>query len=224
LQKQLKIVFCLPGRTFSNNFLTSWSNLLQYLPKYGITPILSNSYSPLLYYVRNQCLGGASVRGKNQIPFDGQVDYDYIMWIDSDMVFEVNDFIKLLNMNKDIASGIYKTQNNSNYATVEKWNKEYYAKNGSFEFLDDKLINKRTKPFKVEYTGFGWVLIKKGVFESLEYPWFQPLWEEFKVGDTSFKEFTMEDVAFCRMITKKGYDIYVDPTLIIGHEKMLVLK
>ena len=68
------------------------------------------------------------------------------------------------------------------------------------------------------------LLIKKGVFESLEYPWFQPIWEEFKVGDTTFKEFTMEDVAFCRTITKKGYDIYVDPKLIIGHEKMLVLK
>ena len=31
-------------------------------------------------------------------------------------------------------------------------------------------ISKRRKPFTVDYTGFGWVLIKKGVFENLEYP------------------------------------------------------
>ena len=219
----MKIVFCLPGRTFSNNFLQSWTILLQYLPNYGITPILSNSYSPLLYYVRNQCLGGASKYGSKQLPFNGKVDYDYIMWIDSDIVFTVNDFINLLNMHKDIASGLYKTADGHHYATVEKWDKNFYANNGSFQFLTDDLIGERTEPFKVEYTGFGWILIKKGVFESLEYPWFQPLWEEFEVNGKTFREFTMEDVAFCRMITKKGYDIFVDPKIKVGHEKMLIL-
>src|SRR6056300_1005634 len=105
----MNIVFCLPGRSFSNEFLQSWSKLLQYLPQYGINPILSSHYNSVVYYVRNQCLGGNVLRGKNQLPFDGKVDYDYIMWIDSDIVFEVDDFIKLLNMNKNIASGIYKT-------------------------------------------------------------------------------------------------------------------
>jgi hypothetical protein len=219
----MRIVFCLPGRTFSNNFLQSWTTLLQYLPKYGITPILSNSYSPLLYYVRNQCLGGDSTRGVKQLPFDGKLEYDYTMWIDSDMVFTVNDFIGLLNMNKDIASGIYKTLDGKHYATVENWDKDYYAKNGNFEFLTDKLIGERKKPFEVEYTGFGWVLIKKEVFESLEYPWFQPIWEEFEVQGKKFREFTMEDVSFCRTIVKNGYKIYVDPTLKIGHEKSCIL-
>ena len=219
----MKIVFCLPGRSFSNNFLTSWTNLLQYLPKYGITPILSSSYSPLLYYVRNQCLGGASIRGSKQLPFDGKLDYDYIMWIDSDMVFTVDDFIGLLNMNTDIASGLYKTADGKHYATVENWDKEFYAKNGNFQFLTDELIAERKKPFKVEYTGFGWILIKKGVFESLEYPWFQPLWEEFEINGTVFREFTMEDVSFCRMIQEKGYEIFINPNLIVGHEKSCIL-
>ena len=35
-------------------------------------------------------------------------------------------------------------------------------------------MSKRKKPFTVDYTGFGWVLIKNGVFESLPYPWFAP--------------------------------------------------
>jgi len=64
------------------------------------------------------------------------------------------------------------------------------------------------------------MLIKKGVFESMEYPWFRP--EFVQVGNA--KDFTMEDVAFCREATRKGYKILVDPTVIVGHEKTRVLQ
>ena len=33
----------------------------------------------------------------------------------------------------------------------------------------------------------------------------------------------MEDVAFCHMIKEKGFDIWIDPTIRVGHEKMMVL-
>ena len=35
-------------------------------------------------------------------------------------------------------------------------------------------IQKRRKLFTVDYTGFGWVMIKNGVFEDekIKYPWF----------------------------------------------------
>ena len=31
-----KVIFCLPGRTFSDNFLKSWTDLLVELPKHNI--------------------------------------------------------------------------------------------------------------------------------------------------------------------------------------------
>ena len=216
----MRIVFCLPGNTFSDNFLKSWTELLMYLPKYGITPILSSSYNSVVYYVRNQCLGGSVLAGKNQHPFNGQ-NYDYIMWIDSDMVFTVDDFIGLLNMNKDIASGLYKMEGSKYYATVEKWDKEFYLKNGSFEFLTEKKIKSIKEPLSVDYTGFGWILIKKGVFESLEYPWFRPVWENF---GNDVLEFTSEDVGFCKNIKEKGFNIYVNTNIIVGHEKTKILR
>ena len=43
-------------------------------------------------------------------------------------------------------------------------------------------MGKRNKPFTVDYTGFGWVLIKKGVFENMEYPWFAPKMQVFESG------------------------------------------
>ena len=38
-------------------------------------------------------------------------------------------------------------------------------------------IQKRKSLFTVDYTGFGWVMIQKGVFENekMKYPWFIPL-------------------------------------------------
>lgn len=217
----MRIIFCLPGRSFSDNFIRSWTELLQYLPKYGITPILSSHYNSVVYYVRNQCLGGSATRGINQKPFDNKLDYDYTMWIDSDMVFTVNDFINLLNMKKDIASGLYKTADNIHYATVKNWDLNFYKKNGSFEFLTEKNLDGVTESFEVDYTGFGWILIKRGVFESLEYPWFRPEWQDF---GNNIKEFTSEDVGFCKNIKEKGYSIYVNPNVIVGHEKSVILR
>jgi GT2 family glycosyltransferase len=65
----------------------------------------------------------------------------------------------------------------------------------------------------------GWMLVKKGVFESLEYPWFEPIRKH--IGDVV--EFTMEDVAFCHKAIDKGYEIFIDPKVIVGHEKTIVL-
>ena len=96
--------------------------------------------------------------------------------------------------------------------------KDYFQKNGSFQFMDDTILNdfrSKYKKFPVVYTGFGFMLVKRGVFESMKYPWFQP---EF-VNIRGSKDFTMEDVAWCREITKLGYKVMIDPNIIVGHEK-----
>ena len=219
-----KVIFALPGREFSGKFLQSWTELVYACLQNGIQPIMSQHYSPLLYYVRNMCLGGDNLRGVDQKPFGGQFDYDYIMWIDSDIVFTPEHFFKLLNHDKDIVSGLYMMNDNIHYATVEDWDDEFFLKNGHFQFLNREMVQaKQGKLFTADYTGFGWVLTKKGVFESLEYPWFQPMWTEYNIDGKLVRDFTMEDVAFCKMIKQKGFDVWIDPTIIVGHEKMMVL-
>ena len=93
--EKVKIVFCLPGRTFSNNFLKSWTYLVSDLSDKDIQWLPAVGYSPNLYYVRNMCLGGDITRGIHQKPWDG-LDYDYMMWIDSDMVFKPKHFYKYI--------------------------------------------------------------------------------------------------------------------------------
>jgi len=228
LGRPLTIIFCLPGTPFSNKFLIGWTRIVQYCTTHNIQLLLSNHLNSNVYYVRNQCVGGSVQLGIHQKPFGGKIYYDYMMWIDSDQVFSVNDFEKLLSANKDIVSGLYLMDGGTRYATVQKWDKEFYKKNGSFQFLDPEFVNEWVKKnngklMEVEYTGFGWILIKKGVFESLEYPWFSPIWEDFgKTEDGEpIKEFTSEDVGWCQKILKKGYKIYIDPTVQVGHEKII---
>ena len=102
----MKVIFALPGRSYSGRFLQSWTELVHACLKNDIQPIMSQHYSPVVYYARNMCLGGDNLRGVDQLPFNGQVDYDYIMWIDSDIVFSPQHFFNLLQHDKDIVSGL----------------------------------------------------------------------------------------------------------------------
>ena len=160
-------------------------------------------------------------RGVDQKPFDGKVDYDYIMWIDSDMVFKPEQFFKLLDHEKDVVSGMYKMSDNVNYATVENMDEDFFEQWAYYQFMQDKDIEaKNKKLFKVDYTGMGWMLVKYGVIEKMKYPWFHPRIQKYKAG---WEEFVWDDVEFCMRIRDLGLDVWVDPTIIPGHEKTVVM-
>ena len=208
---------------FSNNFLISWTEVIGKCILNNIEPIVINRTDSNVYYVRNKCLCGDLMKGKKQHIFNG-LNYDYIMWIDSDQVFNFSNLMSLLNRNVDVVSGIYLMDPGKMYAVVEKWDKEFFREYGYFKFLTiEDVINYKknnTTLLEVSYSGLGFMLIKKGVIEKIDYPWFSPEWEEFT---PEISEFMSEDVAFCQKIIKKNFKVYVDLNVIVGHEKSKVL-
>ena len=52
----------------------------------------------MVNFARCKCLGANVLRGPNQIPWDGKLEYDYQLWIDSDIVFNSEKFFQLLQM------------------------------------------------------------------------------------------------------------------------------
>jgi hypothetical protein len=217
--KNYRIIFCIPGNNFSGKFLDSFLELIVYCMSNGIHFSFSRQESPVIYYVRNMCLGADVLRGENQKPFNGQVEYTHLMWIDSDIIFKPQHFQKLLDHDKDVVSGIYMMGNQIHFATVEKWDEEYFKKNGAFQFWTNEDIKNKEGLIEVAYCGFGFVLIKKGVFEKITYPWFRPIF--YKI-DKAY-DFCSEDTAICKLIQEAGFKIYVDPKLRVLHEKKTTL-
>ena len=175
------VIFCIPGSNFSGTFLKCWTDFLMKCIMSGIQPILSNAEDAVVFYVRNKCLGGDILRGVDQKPFDGKLPYTHMMWIDSDIIFTFEQFAMLMNRNLPIVAGLYKTADAVTYPVVMKWDNEFFLEHGYFKFLQEEDIKDKKEPFEVVYTGFGFLLAKYGVFESLEYPWFRPVWQ--KISD-----------------------------------------
>ena len=208
----MKVIFCIPGNSFSNRFLKCWTNLTRELHKKDIEYELLSQYIPNVYKVRSLLLGADRKFGLYQAPWQGKKDYDYIMWIDSDQVFEPNDFFKLLEHDKGIVSGLYLRKPQGD--TLDDIPIEFACFNEDGKMLYTNEVNGELR--KVWSNGMGWMLIKKGVFEKIEYPWFGPIIEGLG--------FHGEDVSFQLRAKDVGFDSYVDTSIVVGHEKEVVLK
>jgi len=232
----VNIIFCIPGREFTSNFLQCWTNLVNALYTNQISFALSNAYSPVVYYARSACLRGHVLKGRKQKPFQGEVTYDYIMWIDSDIVFQPQDFFTLLqrmtqNPQIQLLAGTYLMADGVHTTIVDKWDEDFFAENGSFKFLtmpevkakSDQLEVKATGGlFEAVYCGFGWLMVRYGVHESFEYPFFRPQFHELKGGE--IYDFSSEDASFFLDLRQKGIKCFVDPNINVGHEKMVCLR
>jgi GT2 family glycosyltransferase len=71
---------------------------------------------------------------------------------------------------------------------------------------------------RVDWAGFGMMVVKRGVFEAIGYPWFH-----FMIKDEPYQMEYSEDAGWCKRVGDAGFDIHIDPSVIIGHQKMLTL-
>ena len=134
------------------------------------------------------------------------------MWIDSDVIFEPSDFFRLLKHNKDIVSGLYLKKPKGH--TLNDIPYEFACLKESDKGLFTTEVNGEL--IEVFGNGMGWMLVKKGVFEKTPFPWFGPIIEGL--------DFNGEDVAFQMRAKDVGFPSYVDTSIVVGHEKGVVLK
>ena len=198
LIKDKAIVFCLPGRGVSYTFLKNFVQLSFECVQQGASIQISQDYSSMVNFARCKVLGANVLKGPDQLPWQGKLNYDLQLWIDSDIVFNLEAFYKLVWMNKDIAAGWYCTEDGKTTSVAHWLEEDEFEQNGgvmNHEMVDG--IQKRRKPFTCDYTGFGWVMIKKGVFEhpDMKYPWFAPQMQVFDSGQV--QDMCGEDVSFC---------------------------
>ena len=186
----------------------------------GHQVMISQQYSSVVHFARAKCLGGDVLKGPDQKPFQGAVDYDVMMWIDSDIVFKPDDFFALLESPHDVTAGMYMMEDLQHFATVKEWDEDFFAKNGTFKFMKpEDLVGLDSSYLPVAYTGMGWMMIRKGVVETIKYPWFYS--ELQTVGP--LVDMNSEDVSFCRALQAAGHTIHVDTKIRVGHQKLMLI-
>ena len=120
-----------------------------------------------------------------------------------------------------VVSGHYLTEDGRTTSCAHWLDADDFVKNGGvMNHETSESISKRTKPFSVDYVGGGWLMIAKGVFENMEYPWWAPTLVKF---DNGIQDLMGEDVKFCRDAKDLGISIIVDPRVRVGHEKTRIL-
>lgn len=209
---------------------------------------ISQDYSSMVNFSRCKVLGANVLAGPKQKPWQGQIEYDYQMWIDSDIAFTPKHFWQLCDLalpdeavtyediynesnelvgyrqyvdntkTRPIASGWYSTEDRTHTACAFWLEADEFRKNGGVMNMEKiETMSQRQKPFTCDYVGGGWLMIQKGVFENMDYPWWPPMLQTFENG--AIVDFCGEDVGFCLTAKEKGFKIWVDPRIRVGHEK-----
>jgi hypothetical protein len=211
-RQHFNVLIATPGRNFVPEYVESVVNTCAWLSAQGLTYKFLNKYSSFVPSARELTATNTYSHNYNTNEIGcGEFTYDKIVWIDSDISWEIDTFKKLFESDKDIISGIYQTGPSGIVALALPDDKGLPRKVNKVEFLlwED--------PFEVIGVGFGFVAMKSGVFESIQRPWF--LIERIKWTDVPFETNVGEDYSWWKRAIDAGHKIWADPNIKVLHHK-----
>lgn len=131
----------------------------------------------------------------------------HILFLDSDMRFPWQVATELLSANKDIVGCNYSTRKGAPRTTTfasldlkEMEDVRRFLQPPAEAYTGDRLV-------KVDAVGMGICLIRRHVFEAIEYPWFETMYDRVN------RRWVGEDVDFCQKAKAAGFDIWCDTHL-----------
>ena len=235
-----RVIIGIPGSSFSNQFLLSWTRTLYMLwesGKYDV--IIAPGVSSFVSFARMKTLGLDVLRGKDQKPFNG-MDYDVYVTIDSDIIWSPEQLVELINSTEShpVVAGMYMMADCKHLAVVKDWDTAFFKQNGTFEFLTTEALESLktatdAKFVPVSYVGMGFMAIRKEVLDSLKYPYFHADLQQIDPDPPApgsdaapapaIVEMCSEDVSLCKNIQAAGYTVYLHTGLRVGHLKDIVI-
>lgn len=203
MNKNPKVLIAIPHMgTFSEVFFNSFLFMTLRVVKYSNLDVgfqmIGNS---LIYEAREMFVNYALA---NQ--------YDYILFLDSDMQFPEDIIEKLIKHDKEIISGLY-------FQRQPPYNPLLYKKTlDKEEVYFNSITEIQQELFEVDGVGAGCLLIKTEIFSKMESPYFHPWISSTRLSSLS------EDFAFCHRAKEAGYKIYVDANVECGHITQQVVR
>lgn len=159
-------------------------------------------------------VGGYKPHNMNQLVAEAkEAKATHILSIDCDMVFPRDALQKLLAADKDIVGANYLAR--GQFATQDRpwW---------VIKFVDENNVPKLVLPqdypdelFECAAVGLGFTLINMRVFEKLSEPYFETDYTGKTGSQTA--DFRTEDVVFCEKVRAKGFKVWCEPTIDMGH-------
>lgn len=173
-------------------------------------------------------------------------DCTHLMFIDADIEFKVEDIVRLVAADKDIAVGAYPKKGinwemvrkhvlanpNDTTSDISAVGSEY-AINFNFKSIEERSIEVEDGLVSLKDAGTGFMLIKRGVFEKMAeaYPELQYNNDinvdkdldkyTYAFFDTiieeSSKRYLSEDYTFCRRWQNLGGKVWLDPNISLNH-------
>jgi hypothetical protein len=208
--KTYDIIIATPGFTVTQQYLGSLMDTIEVLNEQKITWKVINYGASYVRMARDAIMNlGQDFNLDNQTPFLGEFDYKKIMWIDNDISWKPEDILKLYKSERDIICGAYMTSDGTIAVSFDGMNVAN----------PEQIPTNRES--RVVTCGFGFICIKKGVFEKMPKPWFDN--EVFEINGQQMT-YAGEDVSWCHKARRSGFEIWFDPNVSVIHYKVSPLK
>lgn len=217
MKPHFNVLICTPGRSMESEYVKSLVATITYLQNNGISYVYLNEYSSQVSAAREAtAMGSTFLSAFATEPLAGQATYDKMIWIDSDISWTVEDFMKLYNSTYDIVSGLYLSDKN---VPVFSFAEDQV-------YFDFESVKNKQYPFEIFGAGFGFIAMKSGVFESMPRPWFEIKYQRIENEDKTREMYIPfgEDFSWCKKAHDCGYKIYLDPSIRLGHHKKVNVK
>jgi hypothetical protein len=186
--KPTKLAVLVPTRdTVHSQFAYCLAQLIKTTSEAGIDTYLFFDSSTILLNQREKLIENAK-----------DIKCDYVLWLDSDMMFPSTTALRLLAHNKDIVACNYmkrsKPLKTVAYTDLRNWDSWL-----PLEPKDDLI--------KVEGVGMGCMLMKTEIFNSLQKPYFEFTYK----GDT--QDWYGEDFMLLTKLRLNEFNVYIDTIL-----------
>lgn len=208
----MKVALMTPIRTgmvhheFANSLAATWRAIKQM--EVGWFTTIGNSILP---DARSMCVAQALAWGA-----------DKLIFVDDDISWSVADFCFLSSHPVDACTGYYATRKTQDDQRTTI----------TIQFLDDNRRADARGLIKVKGAGFGFIRFNREIFEAMR-PDCEKLYdgalspkvnEHFRdwfpygyAGEGDKRSRAGEDVNFCHRMAEKGFDLWLDPAISLGH-------
>lgn len=154
-------------------------------------------------------IGGYAAHNRNEaVRLAKEHKSDYLMFIDNDMQFPASGIQRLLDADKEIIGVHYNARPKPGGQVVSTV--KLRDPNNDPQFGQVIASEIPAQLFTCFAVGTGFTLIKMGVFDKLQFPYFVS-------GQMENGEAFTEDVYFCSKAKEAGIEVWVNPTVKMSH-------